>query len=320
MQVEANDSNEKVKGDSVSLYAGLATVSVVAVNPTKAELHKLGLTYVDKEPKYTIDPKPEDEEAITKYRISFLLKAEKAENPALEKTEIFQVSFIVAPVQGKSKSGKLLWINELGKTVFAESKDDMPEWFKYKTLNPAFSGENTVLDFIRVWANVAKNAACAFDDRPGVSTGKVKEIDALIPKIKNNRLVVLLGITSRNDKHYSEVYSRFFGNTYTTLTQWKTTLATEYGKFNAVYPPSLTLTLMDAEEYSEPQVENAPGLPSFVKGGNSSAKPAPLSANVSDDEINEFLNGQTPAPNIVGKSKALQGNSFFNTEDDKEPF
>jgi hypothetical protein len=299
MKVNPNASNEEVRKEaSVDLYAGLATVSVVAINPTKAELHKLGMTYVEKEPSYVLEPKAEGDPI--KYRMSFQLKAAVADNPGLDKDVFFQYSTIVAPVQGTSKKGDYLFINERGKTCYAPSIGSLPEWFKHKEVNPAFSGENMLLEFIRVWANVGNDEMCMFDNRAAVSQGKVSEIDKLIPMLKDNRFVILLGINNYNGKHYSEVYSKYFGNTYTTLGTWQQKLAGDYGKFNAVYPPTLALRKMTFEEYSEPNVTAAPGTAPFMKPDSSSnpfAKGTAAPEPALTKEEDEFLNG--PAPDIT---------------------
>lgn len=335
MKINPNASNEEViKEGQIDLYSGLATVSVIAVNPNKAEMHKLGMNYIKEEPSYVLKAKEEGD--IDKSRIAFYLKATQAENPALQEDMIYQISFIVSNVQGSSSTGKKLFINEKGRTVYTDSVDTIPAWFDKKGLKPSFHGENFILDFIRKWANIVPDDECMFEDRTAVSQGKVSEIDKLIPMLKENRIVILLGINNRNGKHYSEVYNKLFGSTYTPLDTWFKQLAGAYGKFDAVYPIDLKLKKMSLEEYSEPNPVKAAGTAPFMKQEteNPFAKASTESSEekvehempekaptpaLTDEMVEKFVKEGPPEIKVEGKSRIKQEpettNPFFVPED-----
>ena len=55
MAIKSNDSNVEVAGGSgVKLYSGLGNFKVIAVNPTMAELHDLGIM-VKQDPNYFVE-------------------------------------------------------------------------------------------------------------------------------------------------------------------------------------------------------------------------------------------------------------------------
>jgi len=53
MAIQSNNSEEVVSGGGITLYTGIAPVSVVAINPTMDELSELGVN-LRNEPEYKV--------------------------------------------------------------------------------------------------------------------------------------------------------------------------------------------------------------------------------------------------------------------------
>ena len=54
MAIKSNSSEQEVMGSGIKLYSGLTNMSVIAVNPTMAELHALDIN-VKTEPNYFLE-------------------------------------------------------------------------------------------------------------------------------------------------------------------------------------------------------------------------------------------------------------------------
>ena len=54
MAIKSNASDQEVAGGGVKLYSGLSNFNVLAVNPTMAELHELGIM-VKTDPNYFVE-------------------------------------------------------------------------------------------------------------------------------------------------------------------------------------------------------------------------------------------------------------------------
>ena len=64
MAIESNASTEVVQGGGIQLYSGIANFNVIAVNPTMAELHALGIN-VKTEPNYALSTSFGDRTKVT---------------------------------------------------------------------------------------------------------------------------------------------------------------------------------------------------------------------------------------------------------------
>jgi len=232
MAIASNSSEQEVKvGGGVTLYVGIAPVQVVAVNPNLQELNALGIQ-AKQEPEYIGVNIGGD----TFNKITFWVKCHEPEF-------LTRFDILVKPESKVSKSGKIQWVNNIGQFAYAESKaSETYDWFKADGERKAFEGEETLVEFIRAYANVSAGGNCALETPKQIAAGDVKELKELIKVLTDNRVRVLLGVKDSNGKNYQQVYTKHFGR----LKPFRKDLFvkelnSEYGNFNAVVNSTLDL-------------------------------------------------------------------------------
>ena len=221
MAIKSNESNKDVSS-GIKLYSGLTNVRVIAVNPTMADLHKLGLTYITTEPNYAVTIGEEEY-----FKLTFWLKNDDGH---------FRLEILMQSKARLSRTGKYQWINTIGQNTWSV---DAPtyDWWKAEGQRKAYTGEETLINFTRAWANVASGDEVSFDTIDKIVKGDLAEIRELTTSIANNEVRVLVGV---KDDKYQQVYTKYFGRT-TTLSNNKfiKALGDEYGSFNADFNSDL---------------------------------------------------------------------------------
>lgn len=244
MAIESNNSEEVVAG-GYQLYTGIAPVSVVAVNPTQAELQGIGINAKD-EPNYSVEINGE-----TYNKVVFYLRHE-------EPNLTVRFDILLKPEVRASKNGdKFMWINDTGQMTWSA---DVPayEWWK----NPASSrkayvGEDILVNFTKAWANVANGGKITFDTIDNIVKGDVRELKEYVKALAVNKLRVLIGV---KDEKYQTVYNRHFGRLKPANDNlFIKSLNEDYGSFNAEYSKDLkfgvytpSLITADAAESTTP--------------------------------------------------------------------
>jgi len=207
MAIQSNNSEEVVSGGGITLYTGIAPVSVVAVNPSLDELSDLGIN-LRNEPEYKVTLNEEDYNKLV-----FWLKSDV---PGLSFTTRFE--------------------------ILMQSSADVPayDWWK----NPdktrkAYVGEDTLINFTKAWANVAAGGEVSFDTIDAIAQGDVKELQEYVKVLSANKLRVLVGV---KDGKYQAVYNRHFGRLKPMRDDmFIKALNEDYGSFNAEYNKDLKL-------------------------------------------------------------------------------
>lgn len=229
MAINANNSNEEVAGGSgIPLYVGIAPMQVVAINPSLAELNSIGIN-AQVEPQYTDVSIGGD----TYNKLTFWIKC-------LEPAFTTRFDVLVKPEFRLAKSGKKQWCNSVGQFAFADGKaSEAYEWFKSDGERQAYVGEETLMSFIKAYANVANGDECAFETIDRIMAGDVAEIRQLVNALSENRVRLLLGV---KDGKYQQVYTKHFGR----LKPFRKDLFVkelngDYGAFNAEYNSTLEL-------------------------------------------------------------------------------
>lgn len=229
MAINANNSNEEVaSGGGIPLYVGIAPMQVVAINPSLAELNSIGIN-AQVEPQYTDVSIGGD----TYNKLTFWIKC-------LEPAFTTRFDVLVKPEFRLAKSGKQQWCNSVGQFAFADGKaSEAYEWFKSDGERQAYVGEETLMSFIKAYANVANGDECAFETIDRIMAGDVAEIKQLVNALSENRVRLLLGV---KDGKYQQVYTKHFGR----LKPFRKDLFVkelngDYGAFNAEYNSTLEL-------------------------------------------------------------------------------
>ncbi len=241
MAIQSNSSDVEVVGGGIPLFTGIAPVRVVAINPTLGELAAIGVN-MQNEPTYLNANVGGD----TYNKLAFWLQNE--EHNFLSRMEI-----LVKPEEKVSRNGdKKQWVNKFGQVAY--SAIDTPasnayEWFKADGVRPAYVGEETLINFVKAWANVPNDGECTFSTISSIMAGDVAEIKQLITTLKDNKLRVLLGVKSGK---YQQVYMKHFGRLKPKNDSYFVrALNQDYGSFNAEYNADLKL-----QSYSPEVVES----------------------------------------------------------------
>jgi len=217
MAIKSNNSNEEVIG-GIKSYSGLSNFNVLAVNPTMEELHAIDIK-VKTEPNYFLELNGEDY-----FKVTFWVK----NNDLTTRLEIL--------TQNKpkvSKTGKNQWLNAVGQSTWSEGTPSYDWWKQPETSRKAFGGEETLINFVRAWANVAPGDNVYFDTIDKIVQGDVTEIKALLDTLKNNQVRLLVGV---KDGKYQQVYTKYFGRIKPQRDDFFVkSLNDEYGSFNAEF-------------------------------------------------------------------------------------
>tara|TARA_R110002020_G_scaffold181402_1_gene376347 strand:- start:681 stop:1469 length:789 start_codon:yes stop_codon:yes gene_type:complete len=220
MAIQSNASTEEVVG-GLKTFSGLTNVKVIAVNPTMAELHALDIN-VKQEPNYDISFSDTDYKKIVFW---------------VSNTEgNFKLEILMNNTPRVSKSGKHQWINTVGQSTWSEEAPTY-EWWKSEGQRKAYTGEETLINFAKAWANVASGDEVSFDTIDAIANGNVDEIKSLVEVLGSNEVRVLIGV---KDDKYQQVYTKYFGRVKPQRDDlFVRALNDDYGQFNADFNADL---------------------------------------------------------------------------------
>ena len=220
MAIQSNASTEEVMG-GMKTFSGLTNVTVKAVNPTMAELHAMDIN-VKQEPNYTVEFSGESYNKI----VLWLANADGN----------FKLEILMQNKPKVSKTGKHQWMNAVGQSTWSEDSPTY-DWWKTEGQRKAFTGEETLINFVKAWANVASGDEVTFDTMPAIAAGDTSEIKALITALKDNQARVLIGV---KDGKYQQVYTKYFGRIKPQRDDlFIKALNDDYGTFNADFNADL---------------------------------------------------------------------------------
>ena len=221
MAIQSNASTEEVVG-GMKLYSGLTNVRVIAVNPTMAELHALDIK-VKQEPNYSVTFSNEDYNKI----VFWLANTEGN----------FKLEILMQNKPRVSQTGKHQWINGIGQSTWSEDEPSY-DWWKAEGQRKAYTGEETLINFTKAWANVRQGDEVAFDTIGEIARGNVAEIKSLLGSLTTNEVRVLIGV---KDDKYQQVYTKYFGRVKPQRDDFFVkALNDDYGSFNADFNADLT--------------------------------------------------------------------------------
>ena len=220
MAIQSNASTQEVVG-GLKTFSGLTNVRVVAVNPTMAELHAMDIN-VKQEPNYDISFSDQDYKKV----VFWLSNADGN----------FKLEILMNNKHKESKTGKYQWINNVGQSTWSTDAPSY-EWWKSEGQRKAYTGEETLINFTKAWANVASGDEVSFDTIDNIVNGDVGEIKSLIGALKTNEVRVLIGV---KDDKYQQVYTKYFGRVKPQRDDlFIKALNDDYGSFNADFNADL---------------------------------------------------------------------------------
>jgi len=220
MAIKSNASTEEVMG-GMKTFSGLTNVNVVAVNPTMAELHEMSIN-VKQEPNYTVEFSGESYNKIV-----FWLNNSDGN---------FRLEILMQNKPKVSQTGKHQWMNAIGQSTWSEDSPTY-EWWKKEGERKAYTGEETLINFVKAWANVASGDEVTFDTMPAIANGDTAEVKSLVDALKGNQVRVLIGV---KDGKYQQVYTKYFGRIKPQRDDlFIKALNDDYGTFNADFNADL---------------------------------------------------------------------------------
>lgn len=269
--------------NSVTYYGGLASLKIVAINPTGEEVKKiLGIEELKKEPEYTnITIKNGNGVESTFNKITFYLSNDQTvitdkKNdmgvPIRAKEKItVRLEFLVSDDWDIASTGTERTINSLGISTWqsiakVKANENMVWFSKNEPLHQARKGEADLLTFMREYLNLGAKEECNFKDAVKLLGGDVTELKQIIkPWAATNEVVVLLGMVTKEDKSYQTVYGRCFSRptAKTPATKFNKALNEDYGEFKTNYPKSLELSyVIEAVTSDAPDSTTTPAVTS----------------------------------------------------------
>jgi hypothetical protein len=221
MAITSNNSDQEVM-NSIKNYSGISNFTVMAVNPTMQELHAMEIK-VKQEPNYFLELNGEDY-----FKIAFWVKNEDL---------ITRMEILMQNKTKVSKTGKTLWLNAIGQSTWSEEKPEYDWWQQPETSRKAFGGEETLINFVKAWANVAPGDNVYFDTMDKIVQGDVTELKELVKALSSNQVRLLVGV---KDGKYQQIYTRVFGRIKPQRDDlFVKALNDEYGAFNAEFNTDL---------------------------------------------------------------------------------
>ena len=221
MAIKSNASSQEVIG-GIKLYSGLTNVNIIAVNPTMTELHALDIN-VKSEPNYSVTISEEQYSKLT-----FWLRNDSGN---------FRLEVLMQDKARISQNGKYQWVNAIGQATWS-TEPPTYEWWKTEGQRKAYVGEETLVNFVKAWANVRQGDEVTFETITSIAKGDVAELRQLVGVLKDNQVRVLVGV---KDDKYQSVYSKYFGRVKPQRDDlFVKALNDDYGAFNADFNADLT--------------------------------------------------------------------------------
>jgi hypothetical protein len=152
------------QGTTKKYYAGIDLALILGVNCTPDQIQKIyGMDSAPQERVYLKESSHKfsftngEEETVdtTELMIEFILKGSKTD-------KIQSLPFRIHNTFDRSKSGIPCWVNQFGKTIYADSKENLPSWFTKKSWKDKKTGSDKGFDVIFRQAYVGERNLYSF--------------------------------------------------------------------------------------------------------------------------------------------------------------
>ena len=213
----ANESTVK----DFKYYTGVIPYNVVAVNPTLAELKKLGIEYLQKEPEYVLE-QTFDNGTTKNSIVEFWCKS--LPNPDYPDMELLTpVRFrINHEVWRGRNTGKIKYINKYGRVSgwVAEGSDLSNDkyWLDHEP-RPMYRGEEELHKFLFAWLNMTYDTGkkeyddCLLDVNK-IIAGDFSELKTIVAGSPEYKVKNLTGVNvvekEGKIRYYQQIYNQMF--------------------------------------------------------------------------------------------------------------
>jgi hypothetical protein len=194
---------------------GFFEAEVLCINPDREKLEKILNTSLDKDPEYLSSEEEEQangmKKLITKLSVVFWVKDVKS-------NEVKSVRFFLKDAEKINRDKtKKQYINSIGSLSWADSPENLPDWFKVRAFRVAHDGEEELYNFIVNWLGKVDykdtESSISFDWSK-LMKGNVKELSEQINGEYCTTVVCLKVIRSvvkdEETKEYEQIYNRDF--------------------------------------------------------------------------------------------------------------
>ena len=205
--------NQKKERKERTLRIGLAEWQVLGYSLTKEEKDRIyGRKSEDSEETEYVGTTPE---GVPRVRIEVLLKDVRT-------GFITPLNFWLQKEVAKAENGKTRYINAVGKTLYANSENELSEWFtKAATYREALVGEGELMEFLRSWLkdielNLERGGSRnnILLDMSRLFKGDFRELNDLARRECAGTVVAVATVRSKNTpdgmRYYQNVYSKKF--------------------------------------------------------------------------------------------------------------
>lgn len=203
------DLRENGKSQDFKKKVGLFEGEVIAVNPTAEEYKEILNIDLPETSKVTDYLKQED--GIAKLRIDVWLKEVKS-------GDNMKVSFFLEDREREDKDKiKKLYINNVGKCMWASDPNNLSDYFKKWDYRVAFVGEEYLYKFFRVWLgklNFSKEESSLKADWKKLMKGNVSELRNQINGAYSTTVGSLAIITTKERDGEIKEYQGVFGKSF----------------------------------------------------------------------------------------------------------
>ena len=216
-------------------YTGISPVSVLAVNPSKAELDKIYNRESQNDPVYVGTNKA----GKPQIRIDFIVKTAQGSS-VKEKVDLTsRVSFFISDDKRVNKDGtKVQVIDKYGRTAWVTSEDFKAKNIPMYSNGPAqldsdyraiYNGEEQLTQFIKAYCGIAnlevykdgkwvknsdvkpEDCECRLDNIEKYFKGDVSELKGIIND--SLKVCVLFVVSGKDGKMYQNIYNGHFART-----------------------------------------------------------------------------------------------------------
>lgn len=213
-----NKADESTVSDSKK-FTGMIPYHVLAINPTKDELHQAGLTFIKTEPNYQREF-GEEKRKTTLVDI-WLKSAPNPKHPDLDM--VTKLTFFIDNTPFTSKNtGKKQYVNKYGRTAWALEPEDLNtnQYFINDDSRQGFRGEEDLYKFLFAWLNMTYDAErkilnpCRIEASK-LFSGDYSELQQLATQAKAYVVKVLTGVRKVEGddgsvKYFTTTYNRYF--------------------------------------------------------------------------------------------------------------
>lgn len=216
-----NDANASTVRE-FRYFTGIIPYHVIAINPTMAELHDLGMTHISREPVYQRELKFGDGPVTKRAQIDVWLRSlplkELGGFSVITKLN-FQIDHDI--FVGK-ESGKTQYINKYGRTAWGMTPDHLAQakFFVNHDARPSHKGEEDLHKFLFAWLNMSyddkneKYDECRLN-ADKIINGDYSELKEVVDTAEQYVVQVLTGVYKKEDeegkvKYYHNVYNKYF--------------------------------------------------------------------------------------------------------------